>query len=97
MGPATQTNPGVMSGLVGMLNIFVDPGATARRIPAKLSWLWPLIIISIIYVVFGYLLLPYTAGIADAAIAERATQQGMRPAIAWRRRVRGPAPPAGCA
>ncbi|HYK16696.1 MAG TPA: YIP1 family protein [Bryobacteraceae bacterium] len=79
MGPATQTKPGVMSGLVGMLNVFVDPGATARRVPAKLSWLWPLITISIIYVVFGYLLLPYTAGIADAAIAERVTQQGLRP------------------
>jgi Yip1 domain len=79
MGPATQTTPGVMSGLMGMLNVFIDPGATARRIPAKFSWLWPLITISIIYVVFGYLLLPYTAGIADAAIAERVAQQGMRP------------------
>lgn len=68
-----------MSGLVGMLNIFIDPSATARRIPAKFSWLWPLITIGIIYVVFGYLMLPYTAGIADAAIAERVAQQGMRP------------------
>ena len=68
-----------MSGLVGMLNIFIDPGATARRIPAKFSWLWPLLTISIIYVVFGYMMLPYTAGIADAAIAERVAQQGMRP------------------
>ena len=68
-----------MSGLVGMLNIFVDPAATARRVSAPLSWLWPLITISIIYVVFGYQMLPYTAGIANAAIAERATQQGLRP------------------
>lgn len=75
----TEEKPGVMSGLVGMLNIFIDPAATARRIPAKLSWLWPLLTLSVIYAIFGYLLLPYTAGIADAAIADRAAQQGMRP------------------
>ena len=70
---------GVMSGLVGMLNIFIDPGATVRRIPAKLSWLWPLLTLAIIYIVFGYLMLPYSSGIADAAIADRATQRGLRP------------------
>ncbi len=71
--------PGVASGLVGMLNVFIDPAATAKRIPAKLSWLWPLITISIIYAVFGYLLLPYTMQLADTAIAERVSQQGLRP------------------
>lgn len=75
----TEEKPGVMSGLVGMLNIFIDPAATARRIPAKLSWLWPLVTLCIIYGVTGFLLLPYTAGIADAAIADRAAQQGLRP------------------
>ena len=74
----TAQSPGIGSGLVGMFNIFVDPGATVRRIPAKFSWLWPLLIICIVYLVFGYLLLPYTAGIADAAIADRAAQGGMR-------------------
>jgi len=71
--------PGVASGLVGMLNVFIDPAATAKRIPAKLSWLWPLISISIIYTVVGYLLLPYTISLADTAIAERVAQQGLRP------------------
>jgi len=62
-----------------MLNVFIDPAATAKRIPAKLSWLWPLISISIIYTVVGYLLLPYTISLADTAIAERVAQQGLRP------------------
>jgi len=71
--------PSVASGLVGMFNVFVDPAATAKRIPAKLSWLWPLLIISIIYVVFGFLLLPYTVQLANIAIADRIAQQGLRP------------------
>jgi Yip1-like protein len=69
--------PGIASGIVGMLNVFVDPAATAKRIPAKLSWLWPLIIIGVIYTVFGYLLLPYTIQLADTAIADRVAQQGL--------------------
>jgi hypothetical protein len=78
-GSMADEKLGVMSGLVGMFNIFIDPAATARRIPAKLSWFWPLVTLCVIYIVFGYLLLPYTVGIADSAIADRATQQGLRP------------------
>lgn len=74
-----QQTPSIGSGFTGMLNIFVDPGATARSAPAKLAWLWPLITICIIYAVFGYLMVPYTMQLADAAIAERAAQQGLRP------------------
>ncbi len=76
---AEEKAPSVGSGLVGMINVFVDPAATARRVPAKLSWLWPLITFSIIYGVVGYLLAPYTTQLADAAIAERSAQQGLRP------------------
>lgn len=72
-----QTLP-VSSGLAGMLNVFVDPAATAKRVPAKLSWLWPLITICIIYAVFGSLMLPYTMQLADVAIRDRAAQQGLR-------------------
>ena|SRR5579883_2274412 len=74
-----QETPSIGSGLLGMLNVFIDPGATARRVPAKLSWLWPLITICVIYFVFGYLMVPYTMQLADAAIAERGAQQGLRP------------------
>jgi len=70
--------PSVASGLVGMFNVFVDPGATAKRIPAKFSWIWPLLTISVIYVVFGFLMLPYTMQLADIAIADRIAQQGLK-------------------
>ena len=76
---AEEKTPSVASGLIGMLNVFVDPATTGKRIPAKLSWLWPVIIFSIIYGVVGYLMMPYTMQLADAAIVERSAQQGLKP------------------
>lgn len=76
---AEEKTPSVASGLIGMLNVFVDPATTGKRIPAKLSWLWPVITFSIIYGVVGYLMMPYAMQLADAAIAERSAQQGLKP------------------
>jgi hypothetical protein len=70
---------GPMSGLIGMLNVFVDPGATAKRVPAKLFWLWPLITLAIIYMVFSYLMLPYTLQLVDARINQQMQQRGLAP------------------
>jgi Yip1 domain len=61
----------VGDGLVGMLNIFVDPKATARRIPAPLSWLWPVLVLIAVYATVGVLTAPYAISIADAQIAQR--------------------------
>lgn len=60
----------VGDGFIGMLNAFVDPKATAKRVPAPLSWLWPVIALSIIYVVFGYLMIPFALTLADARMAQ---------------------------
>ena len=68
---------GAASGLVGMLNAFVDPAGTAKRVPAKLFWLWPVITLSIIYLVFGYLMLPYAMQMVDARFNQSITQQGV--------------------
>jgi hypothetical protein len=65
----------VGDGFIGMLNAFVDPKATAQRVPAPLSWLWPVIALSIIYLVVGYLTVPYALTLADARMA----QQNMTP------------------
>lgn len=66
---------GAGDGVVGMLNVFVDPAGTAKRVPAPLSWLWPVITLSIIYLVFGYLMLPYTLAVVDLRINQQITQQ----------------------
>jgi hypothetical protein len=62
---------GVGAGIVGMLNVFIDPKATAKRVPAPFSWLWPIITLTIIYMVVGSLTAPYAISIGDAQIAQR--------------------------
>lgn len=61
----------VADGLVGMLNVFVDPAGAAKRIPAPLSWLWPVIALIIIYVVFGSLMLPYALALVDLRLSQQ--------------------------
>lgn len=61
----------VGDGIIGMLNAFVDPAATAKRVPAPLSWLWPTIVLIVVYVAVGVLTGPYAVSIADAQIAQR--------------------------
>jgi len=61
----------VGDGFIGMLNAFVDPVGTAKRVPAPLSWIWPMIILCIVYITVGILTAPYAISIADAQIAQR--------------------------
>jgi hypothetical protein len=61
----------VADGFIGMLNVFVDPAGAAKRVPAPLSWLWPVITLSIIYVVFGYLMIPYALQLVDVRISQQ--------------------------
>lgn len=69
-------SPSVGSGVAGMFNAFVDPVGLAKAAKARLFWLWPLIVTSAVFVVFGYLMLPYTMQLIDAKMAERG---GMSP------------------
>jgi uncharacterized membrane protein YgcG len=66
-----EENPGAASGILGMFNVFVDPGGLAKAAKAKLFWLWPLILGGIIFIVVGYLTLPYTLQLADARVAQQ--------------------------
>ncbi|MBZ5611803.1 MAG: YIP1 family protein [Acidobacteriia bacterium] len=76
---SAETNASVGSGLIGMLNAFVDPKGTARLVPAPLFWLWPLLTLAIIYGVFGYLMLPYTMQLIDARMSQQFAQQNVPP------------------
>ncbi len=66
-----EENTSVLSGMVGMFNVFVDPAGLAKAAKAKLFWLWPLIVATIVFVVVGNLMTPYTLQLADVKIAER--------------------------
>jgi len=61
----------VGDGFIGMLNAFVDPAGLAKRVPAPLSWLWPVITLCVIYLVFGYLMLPYTLAVVDLRLSQQ--------------------------
>ncbi|MGA2215615.1 MAG: YIP1 family protein [Bryobacteraceae bacterium] len=67
----------VVDGFLGMLNAFVDPAGAAKRVPAPLFWLWPVIILTIIYLVFGYLMLPYTLAVVDLRISQQMSTQNV--------------------
>jgi len=72
-------DPNIASGLFGMFNAFVDPMGLAKRAKTKLFWLWPLITICIIYIVVGYLMLPYTMQLVDFTMQQRMAAQNMPP------------------
>jgi hypothetical protein len=69
----------VGDGVVAMFNALIDPKGAAKRVPAPLSWLWPTIALSIIYVVFGYLMLPYTLALVDLRIGQQMSQGSATP------------------
>ena len=62
---------GIASGFVGMFNAFVDPAGLTKRVPAKLFWVGPVITVTIVFVVVGYLMSPFTTQLIDAQIALR--------------------------
>ena len=67
----TLEQTGVTDGLVGMMNVFVDPATTAKKVPSKLSWLWPVIVLLIGYTIVSYLIIPYAMQLMDVKMAER--------------------------
>src|SRR5260370_22746508 len=55
---ATENRPSVSAGITGMFNVFIDPAATANAVKAPLFWLWPLIITSIVSILYGMFFTP---------------------------------------
>jgi hypothetical protein len=74
-----EENVNAGSGPLGMLNAFVDPMGLAKSVKAKLFWVWPLITICIVYVVMGYLMLPYTMQLVDFSMQQRMAAQNLPP------------------
>src|ERR1041385_6562182 len=77
-GTMPQENTGsAASGFLGMFNAFVDPAGLAKAATTKLFWLWPLITVTLIYVVFGYLMMPFTLQLMDTMMTQRMTAQNV--------------------
>ena len=62
---------GIASGFVGMFNAFVDPAGLAKRVPAKLFWVGPVVTVTIIFLVYGYLMAPFTMQLIDTQMSQR--------------------------
>jgi Yip1 domain len=52
-----------------MLNVFVDPATTAKKVRSDYSWLWPMLVIATIVIVVGMMMMPYTLQLIDARMA----------------------------
>jgi membrane-associated PAP2 superfamily phosphatase len=72
-----EESSGIGGGLAGTLNVFVDPGTTAKHAAKKGFWLWPALILVIGFMVFGYLMAPYNAQLGEAKLMERAQTQNL--------------------
>ena len=57
-GSVPEESAGIGDQLMGMLNIFIDPAAAVKLFQRKLSWLWPLLVVSVVTVTVQYLLIP---------------------------------------
>jgi hypothetical protein len=76
--------------LAGMLNIFIDPAATARRITKRLFWLYPLIVITVMVIVQQIVMAPYSMQVQRKVLQDRGvsaeqinTQLGMMSKFAF--------------
>jgi hypothetical protein len=65
------------SSLAGMLNVFVDPGTTAKYATRQGFWLWPALTLVIGFMIFGYLMQPYNAQLGEAKLQEQAQTQNL--------------------
>ncbi|HLK20668.1 MAG TPA: YIP1 family protein [Bryobacteraceae bacterium] len=66
-----EETPSAASGILGMFNAFVDPAGLAKAAKAKLFWLWPLILLCIIFFIVGNLMLPYSLQLGEARLAQQ--------------------------
>ena len=65
-----EESSGIGGGLAGMLNVFVDPGTTAKHAAKKGFWLWPVLTLIIGYLVIGFMMKPFYLEMAKAQMAQ---------------------------
>jgi hypothetical protein len=58
--PPPQPNASLKEGLLGLVNVYIDPVSTARRVQLKWFWAYPLVVVSIISAIVVLQLIPFT-------------------------------------
>jgi len=58
--PPAQQSASFKEGILGLLNVYIDPASTARRVQLKWFWVYPLIVMSVVMVICQLQLVPFT-------------------------------------
>jgi hypothetical protein len=58
--PPAQESASLKEGILGLLNVYIDPASTARRVQLKWFWVYPLIVISVVTVIIQLQMVPFT-------------------------------------
>jgi hypothetical protein len=58
--PAPQPSASFKEGILGLVNVYLDPVSTARRVQLKWFWVYPLVVLSIISTIVQLQLIPFT-------------------------------------
>ncbi len=58
--PPPQPSASLKEGLLGLINVYIDPASTARRVQLKWFWVYPLVVLSIISTIVQLQLIPFT-------------------------------------
>jgi hypothetical protein len=57
--PPPQPTANLKEGILGLLNVYIDPVSTARRVQLKWFWIYPLIVLSIVSVIVQLQMVPF--------------------------------------
>ena len=58
--PPAQPTASLKEGLLGLVNVYIDPASTARRVLLKWFWVYPLVVLSIVSTIVTLQLIPFT-------------------------------------
>ena len=58
--PPAPQSANLKEGILGLLNFYIDPASTARRVQLKWFWVYPLIVVSIVNIIIQMQLAPYS-------------------------------------
>ncbi|MGA3027016.1 MAG: YIP1 family protein [Bryobacteraceae bacterium] len=58
--PPPEPTASLKEGLLGLVNVYIDPASTARRVQLKWFWVYPLVVLSIVSTIVQLRMIPFT-------------------------------------
>src|SRR5579884_3319701 len=69
--PASQPVAGPKDGILGMLSVFIDPAATARRVTMRWFWVYPFVVMSAALILLQIVATPYRTRATELMLQEQ--------------------------